>query len=99
MVSDRERYELELLDLDVAPALRKARILVELHDIFDHSASARLIQRFAPTHTVHVIEETEEAGDLGYLSHLTSAEVAAALQEGRPSPMQWAVMVPNYLAE
>lgn len=96
VICDCEGFEAELLDPDRVPELRRANLLVELHE-FAHPGVTRLIlDRFATTHGTTVVNaRPRRARDYPALAHLSVAEAEAAVDEGRPAqprPMQWAVM-------
>jgi hypothetical protein len=95
--SDCEGCESELLDPVRAPALRRLRIIVEVHDFLDPMISASLRSRFAGTHTMHEIgTEPRDGAAYPELRSLQPAERDALLSERRPAPMTWLVMQPRH---
>jgi hypothetical protein len=54
---DIEGAEEELLDPDVAPALRKLDIIVESHECLRPGITQKLLSRFEATHTIELIED------------------------------------------
>jgi hypothetical protein len=96
VLSDCEGYELALLDPQKVPALRTATVIAELHDMIKPATSDIVMRRFRATHEISLVDEQHRAPDeLVQLGHLTPAEIPAALDEGRPGRMQWAVMFPR----
>lgn len=59
IVCDVEGYEGVLLDPNRVPALRKAHILVEIHDLVERGLTEKIRSRFAPTHEIEEIWEQE----------------------------------------
>lgn len=97
VICDCEGYELQLLDPALAPSLKSAFIIVELHDFIDPSISTVVVRRFEATHTIQVVHQGDKAEKARpHLAHLTSSEMTAATDEGRPGgeSMQWAVLIP-----
>lgn len=91
---DCEGYERTLIDIAKVPELAEANALVELHDFVDPTISTTLAARFAPSHRVELVDsrarDPRELADL--LAPVDPADRAHALDEGRPGPMQWAVL-------
>jgi precorrin-6B methylase 2 len=95
VVSDVEGYETVLLDPERIPGLRKAAIIVEFHEWIVPNSTAHILNRFAATHNIKLIDsQRRDAFGRKQLSHLTAEEAHSAVQEGRPHGQQWAVMRP-----
>jgi hypothetical protein len=76
---DCEGCERLLLDPVAIPWLRDARVIVELHDVWDPGVGTVVTERFAATHEVVVIPSGPQPP-------------RGVLSEQRPGPMSWAVM-------
>jgi hypothetical protein len=100
VVCDCEGYETTLLDPAAIPDLKKALILVELHDIFQPAIAELITERFTPTHELERIWSGERKrsdypfGSL-YLRILPKRYSDWALSEWRPGPMSWLWMRPR----
>ncbi len=88
--SDCEGYEIELLNPEKAPMLKKADILVEVHNFKDRSISQTLRERFKGTHNLTIIQ-TEGLTYSNYpiLRNLTFPEIHALTNEERTEIMEW----------
>jgi len=73
VICDVEGYEMTLLDPDAVPGLRTCDFLVERHDGVDPKITPTLLERFATSHTAHVIDHSNvrdtEAGPLSGMAH------------------------------
>jgi hypothetical protein len=99
VVCDCEGCELLLLDPVQAPFLRKASILVELHDFIDRSVSSVLLERFSGTHRIQLIASSDrDPREYHELGRLSDHDAALAVAEFRPEPMEWAWMEPLHEA-
>ena len=95
VVSDCEGYELELLRLDVVPALRRAELIVELHDHFAPGTSATVLGRFRATHEVTLVATTRrDANAYPSVAFLDAAQQRVALNEFRNGRQEWAFLTP-----
>jgi len=93
IIADCEGGELELLQPDLAPSLRNADIIVELHDFKNPSISTIIKRRFAETHTIETISSRARDPELyPALAVLPRAHWKGAVNERRPCPMDWAVL-------
>ena len=93
VVSDCEGYERDLLDVERAPGLRYADILVELHDAISPGLTPELLARFAPTHDTRIIDSAPRDGcDYACLEFLPIARRHLAVSEFRPPGQQWAFL-------
>lgn len=99
VLSDCEGYEVELLNLELVPALREAAILVELHEFVMAGLTRRVLDRFVDTHDATLIDaRPRDPAGHPHLAHLSRIEIREAIDEGRPvqpHPMQWAVLRPR----
>ena len=93
---DCEGCEAQLLDPTLVPALRGADLVVELHDFIDPTITARILERFGPTHEIEIVDAgTRSADDYPELAAESGLVRFTALFEARPTdphPMQWAVL-------
>jgi precorrin-6B methylase 2 len=96
LIVDCEGCELGLLRPDEVPSLRDWTILVELHDFIDPDTSDIIVERFAQTHHVELIEAQSRRGlPVEELTFLAPRKRAVALGEARPPGMRWAEMRPQ----
>jgi hypothetical protein len=105
VVCDCEGYEDVLLDPAAVPSLRRAMILVELHEHVVPGVGGRIRQRFESTHEVEIIPTRPR--DVNDLSPEARAALPAGaaervtadvLDEHRPGLMSWFVMRPRVSA-
>ena len=99
VISDCEGCELGLLNPLVVPALVGVDLIVELHDFIDPTISKAIVARFAPTHTVTIVESLERDPSVRFypaLAKLPREEWKGAVDEYRPgqpdATMCWAVL-------
>jgi hypothetical protein len=98
---DVDGAEMELLDPTLAPGLRRAEIVVELHEFLTPNARAVLEARFAPTHASHLVrgeERRPEQFPLGgrfWRTALGRATACEAMQERRPARQDWLHLRPR----
>ncbi len=100
ILSDCEGYEKYLFDIEVARHLRKAYLIIELHDYTDRTLTGRMHDTFSCTHRVTLVDSTPDSEKLKhYNSPLISAEDqierGIAFSEHRCEKMQWLVAFPN----
>ena len=100
VVCDCEGYELELLDPDRVPALRRAVVVVELHDHLAPAASAAIRGRFAASHRIDATPHRAEGPPLPPAGSparhgLSDDEWRRATREGRVADQQYFVMTPQ----
>lgn len=93
IICDCEGYEDALLKPDLAPNLRRATLLVEMHDHDSPGVTERVKARFAPTHDVREIPSADHP-PTALLSRV-AAEHHDAFTEGRPSRQVWLVLTPR----
>ncbi|HEY5705661.1 MAG TPA: class I SAM-dependent methyltransferase [Terrimicrobiaceae bacterium] len=92
---DCDGPEYDLLDPQLAPALRKADIIVEIHDFINPSISSTLYERFRESHAIERISSrTREPASERYpgLKALPREHWPAALDERRPCVQEWMIM-------
>jgi hypothetical protein len=93
-VVDCEGFEDSLLDPMVAPALRRADLLIETHDFARPGVTARLSERFASSHHIQRIEiAARTVADYPELSDLPAETAQGLLDEFRHVPQSWLVCV------
>ena len=93
VVCDCEGCELGLLDPSLIPGLRTSDLLVELHDMVDPSISKTIVERFAPTHEITLIDSADRNPSLfPALKDFSPATQRTAVAEFRGEMMQWAYM-------
>jgi hypothetical protein len=86
VVCDIEGAEVEVLRPDAVPALRRADLLVEMHDIIRKGCSAALRERFGATHDIDVIPTRKRvAGDFPAGVEIAPRERRECMEEGRGS--------------
>jgi hypothetical protein len=97
VVCDVDGAELALLDPDAAPTLRRAAILVELHDVLTGQPIAEEIRgRFAATHDIEEFKSRRRtAADLPEGVRLPHRMVKIALAERDPDSEEWFWMRPR----
>lgn len=90
VVCDCEGAELELLDPVAVPWLRRADVLVEVHDFKAPGLSDILRRRFAESHNLRIIPMAGLAyAHYPVLRQLTFAEIHAMVGEERAQLMEW----------
>jgi hypothetical protein len=96
LLADCEGYERVLLDPAAAPNLAGWEILVELHDFIEPGVTETIVERFAATHDVTLIEDEPRDGTgIDELAFLDAGTRALVLNERRPARMRWAAMRPR----
>lgn len=89
---DCEGCEYELLDPRRVPALARADLIVELHDVA--AAPERLrhwLDAFRPTHEIEIVEQgPRNPGSIGAIAHWKHLDQLLALWEFRAGPTPWA---------
>jgi SAM-dependent methyltransferase len=99
-IFDCEGFELELLDPQLVPKLRRCRILVELHEALAAGVTREILNRFASTHSVQLIDsKPRDFTSYSLLEDLSPQRASLVIDESRGGPMQWAWMQPNIAAE
>jgi hypothetical protein len=98
IICDCEGCEEEWLDPKRIPELRRASILVELHDCFLPGLSKTIFERFEQSHTIvefsarsRVLNDFKADG----LPSLTNEERLALMDEGRDPSQSWYCMAPK----
>jgi hypothetical protein len=97
---DCDGPEYELLDPDLAPALRRADIVVECHDYLNPLITPTLMHRFEGSHHIEKISSRVRQPNLTQypgLAALPPRHWAAALDERRPCVQDWLIMRPKHV--
>jgi len=103
IICDAEGYEAMLIDPGAVPSLRRASILVELHEFVEKGISEKIRERFVTTHKITHIWQHERtpAGfpfkDF-YTRWLPKSYLHWAVGESRPERMSWYWMEPIHAA-
>jgi hypothetical protein len=102
IVMDVEAYEMVLLDPDRIPALKNAFILVELHDFIQPGIAEEIKSRFASTHLLERVWQTERSlqdfpFNTLYTRLLPKKYLEGAVSERRPARMSWYWIEPEAL--
>lgn len=90
---DIEGFEDELLDIDQAPSLSRADIIVETHDGFNSGVTRRLIERLWPSHHFEIVAAVDD--DEREIPALIRERIAdpalarALVAEARGMPQLW----------
>jgi predicted O-methyltransferase YrrM len=102
VICDVEGFENELFDSEVLSALRRAYVLVELHEFASAGVASRLSSRFATTHAIRQIwQVARNRADYPFANWFTTllprAYATYQVQEFRPETMSWFWMEPRSL--
>ncbi len=90
IVCDCEGCELELLDPALAPQLTKCDLIVELHDMLVPNITRTILQRFAATHQITLIDaEERDPAPFSNLKDFDRLTQRTAVAEFRDGAMQW----------
>jgi len=98
---DIEGGEINLLDLNEVPELKRTIILVEVHEMYVTNCEKTLIKRFKNTHSYTIIRGRERTlqdlpKKLNFLRFISSpTKILSLMGEGRPYPMNWLYFEPN----
>ncbi|HEX4124861.1 MAG TPA: hypothetical protein VHY37_09075, partial [Tepidisphaeraceae bacterium] len=96
LIMDVDGPEDQFLAVDRAPSLKRASIIVELHDFLNPGVSERISERFKATHDIAMIESRpRNFSDLPPGLKLSETEALDAMDEARGGPQQWFVMTPK----
>lgn len=101
VVCDVEGYEKHLLDPAAVPALRRAAVLVELHDFLVPEITETLKCRFSPTHRItHIWQQPRSRDEFPWrtlgTALLPKSYLDWSVSEWRPVQMAWLWMQPNH---
>ena len=90
---DCEGGELELLDPARVPLLASCDIIVETHNYLDRSITGTLLQRFAASHAVELVESggARAINQFAELHSWRELDRWLLVSEGRPETMNWLV--------
>lgn len=95
VLCDIEGAERDLLDLERAPALAGMDLIVESHECLIPGITKRLIDRFAPTHNITVVEDNGQrqiADAPAWFNNLAHLDQLLAVWEWRSGPTPWLLM-------
>lgn len=91
---DIEGGELELLDPTIIGPLASCDLVVELHDFINPAISTQVCGRFAGTHEIHLVgQQGRNPFEIPAIAAAGQFEQFLAMNEGRPGPTPWAVMI------
>ncbi|MER2268927.1 hypothetical protein [Methylobacterium oxalidis] len=97
VIVDIEGAEKTLLDIEKAPTLSKAHILVECHDFSDHSITPTLTKDFSYSHAIDRISEGARDPNLfNFCRGLNSLDRWIVMCEFRAMTMHWLSMRPLF---
>jgi hypothetical protein len=90
IVCDCEGCELQLLDPALAPQLKHCDLIVELHDMLVPNVTPAIVERFAATHEITLIDaEERDPAAFSSLNDFDRLTQRTAVAEFREGPMQW----------
>ena len=95
---DIEGAELELLDPEIAPALKSMDIIVESHECLRAGITDALITRFSVTHDIQLITDNgsrQLENSPAWFKQLSHLDQLLATWEWRSGPTPWLVMHPK----
>jgi precorrin-6B methylase 2 len=93
---DAEGAEVDVLQPDLAPALKGMNVIVETHDIYRRGALATLMERFADSHDIVRVDTGPKTTPLpAWLNQLGHLDQLLAVWEWRVLPTPWLVMTPK----
>jgi hypothetical protein len=100
VVMDVEGAEGELLNPELIGALRTTWILVEKHDVFCPGISREISARFKQSHVETSCDSVPRLmADFPIrdflIRLLPDKDIVALMNESRPGPMSWSLLVPN----
>lgn len=99
VVCDIEGAEDDLLRPDLAPALAKMSLIVESHEVYRPGLTARLIERFEPTHEIERLDMGPRTLPLpAWFDRKNHIDRLIAVWEWRAGPTPWLVMRPKTLS-
>jgi|AntAceMinimDraft_5_1070358.scaffolds.fasta_scaffold00173_36 hypothetical protein len=92
---DCEGFEEELLIPEFMPGLVNASLIVETHDCFRPNITARIVERFLPTHNIVYIQQGSKNPYIDIIADLSDYDKVLLCCEGRPQTSSWVYMVPK----
>ena len=96
VLCDCEGAEAELMDPQAAPLLRRADLIVELHEFAAPGVQATIEARFAPTHDIEIVEARRRvAGEYPAVIQTPGTgymDWEMGISEFRHSPIRWAIL-------
>ncbi len=104
VIMDVEGFEADLLDPTPVQGLKRAEILIEMHDFIVPQVTELAVSRLSSTHEIDRIEQADRnVGELPYsslyLRALPKRYREWAVDESRPSRMHWLHCVPKAIDE
>jgi hypothetical protein len=95
VISDIEGFEDDIIDPAKAPALRRATLLIELHEDYRIGVTQRIRERFSGTHDIQVIDlRARTPEDLPAGIQIMGEDLQRATDERRPKA-QWFFLKPK----
>ena len=99
VITDCEGGEVEIMDPAAAPELKRARLIIEVHDYFGSDViGATIRERFSDSHRIETVPTRPRSLSefpTAAADGLTEAEKLASLTEGRPPMAGWLVLWPK----
>lgn len=95
VLCDIEGAERDLLNPDIAPALRGMDLIVESHECLIRGMTAQLIKRFEPTHSITLVADNGQRhieNAPKWFNNLAHLDQLLATWEWRSGPTPWLVM-------
>ena len=92
---DIEGAELELLDPEIAPALRSMDLIIESHECLIPGITDTLIMRFSATHNISLIPDNGSRhldNEPAWFKQLSHLDQLLATWEWRSGPTPWLIM-------
>jgi hypothetical protein len=87
---DIEGGEFDLLRPDLIPALSRADLIVETHDVICPGVTETLVRRFLPSHHIQITYDgAKYANDFPVLETIPVEKHAMLLEEGRKPGLAW----------
>ena len=99
VICDAEGHEAVLINPAAVPSLRRASILMELHEFIEWGISEKIRERFLTTHKItHIWQQERTLADFPfkdfYTQWLPKSYFRGAVGESRPEGMSWFWMEP-----
>lgn len=96
VVMDVEGAERDLLDPSSCPSVKKASILVEVHEYLQPGVTNTLLEWYITSHDIQRVPTVSSGGiSLPSVPGLTRKQVSLLADEMRPSRMEWFWMTPK----
>jgi hypothetical protein len=91
VICDTDGYEHELLDPELVPSLKHANLIVETHDYLRPGITNLLVDRFARSHHLEIIDARPRTLDDYPGTRPAHSSAVAALDEIRPAGQKWLI--------